>query len=418
MAANVIWEYGVTGILGEWKNLSGRIVSENPKSAKQTLLNSCNKNLILQGSGFAATDDLLIQFREDSFAIRKRDCAGNATCPAVIIELTKEDDGCSVTQRSTLASTGRSALLLATLLLVGLIVACIVSLPVAFHNPYSWIFGLSAAASLIYTWVRALTAKRAVEVSAKSFLQGVWRTEHHPVVTQGSKKASLPAVVSSSSQWHFEVPDMPQGGRSTEMILSCSSDEILQQLKRYAESLEVTLSQALGFGSTTHFDTKVRKDGLTIRRIRPTNSWLFRLLTHSIDLDFGPRLDVKVSAHQGCSSLSISIKTTLFRKLWTIFVWSCMYPIAIVGLFGPPLLTLGLLASDDSLALCGLALSMLSWGSLWTMIELRGADKMEYIELLSHLGEILSELPSAGSVSVQSIDVALKVEPGSAKSLY
>jgi hypothetical protein len=400
-------------------------INDNPESAKQALRRAGARNPILDELGFASTDELLMQFQGDEIAIRRRDCIGKGTCPSVIVQLSQVGSGTQVTQRSVLASTGHAAILFATVLLGTLLLICIASLPFGIFNPYTWLIGISSGGILIYIWTQALLAKRSTELSAAKFLQTVWSenglsnssrqsliidSRIDSRIDQGKNGADvqLPMKLGTNivPRPSLDLKDMPTEGRAAKLTLGVSAAELLQQLKQYEQSNEANLPQSLGFGNRAHFDIKLRKDQLIMRRVRPTNSWLFRLFTHFIDLDFGPRLEAKVSAGEGKAVLSIVNKTTLFRKLWTVLVYTFVMPSTCFILLGLPCLALGLAGHDDRLALLGLLMLLVSGGGFWTMADLRSSDKTEYMALLSHLGEVLSALPCGEPSMVHSLTLA------------
>ncbi len=406
-----------------------RFISEDPKTARQKLLDFCHKNPIVRAHGLAASDELLIQFDgDDRLAIRKRDRVGKATCPAVVIELSRHGRGSKVEERSILTSTGKTALAGSTILCGGLLLLCLFALPFSLLNPYSWLISLSSFFVLVYVWLSAISAKKSVEKTARQFLNTVWREEIHVTgetvqvigdkrqddkSTSSNSPAKLPAVWQSPSTpgtalspygepidpvLPFQLPDMPVEGIPLKWSFACSTAEVMQKLENFAQSREINFSRSLGLGGKSQFDIKLRSDGLSIRRIRPTNSWFFKLLAHNIDLDLAPRLDVKVVPGEGNSYLLVSNKTTVFRKLFTMVVYTFGLPSIGIALLGPLLLVPGLIGGDDKTALLGLLLLLLGGGALWLMAELRGSDKMEYAELMLQLGETVSDLPCAESI--------------------
>lgn len=401
-----------------------RFISEDPETARQKLLQACQKNQIATEYGLAASDALLIQFdNDDRLAIRKRDCAGKGTCPAVLITLSKHGRGSQVEEKSTLASTGKTALAGAIILSGGLLVSSLLALSFSLLNPYSWLIYLSSLTTLSCIWLRVIQARKSLEQATRQFLKTVWtddlytqriaesklvikpkeisdNTQKLPASWQSPSaaiSAPLPYGPSASQDLPFQLPDMPVEGIPMEWKLRCPTSDVMRKFEHYAQSRDINFSGSLGFNRKPYFDIKLRDDGITIFRIRPTNSWLFKLLiTHTIDLDLAPRVNVKIVADEsGGSRLLISSKTTIFRKLLSVIMYTISFPGIAFVILGALLLIPGLIVGNDKLALPGLFLFLFFGGGVWATAELRGSDKTEYAELMLQLGEMLGDLPTA-----------------------
>lgn len=359
-------------------------IYEGPiEEAKQRVVQLCSSNPVLASLGFCQTDEVLVQVLDDVVVLRGKSCLDDSLAPALVLKLHPRGEKTAVTASMKDSPKGLQQLRLslgATIFLVIISLICIAVRPM---DSLAWGESLFAGLFAVYLWSKAVSLRNRSKSASMKFVNDWMNTSPKSVANKGMYEVS---TVKTEAATLPAVPDA-LGKHSSCLFVGCEADEIVTIANRRKNDLPAT---KISRGTTTpQFDTRAAADEIRIRRIRPSNLFGIGPVNNLLDIDFAPRLKVRVRPEQdGKTQLEVFSSTTLMRKLWTIFAYTIVLPFGAAGLLSLLLLILPVITLPQYLP-AFTCLYMCLIGTFWIEREMSAVDQFELLLLMAELGEIV-----------------------------